>query len=504
MDSNDIIEAEKLRAEEKRVVRKVDWLLMPILTITLGLQYYDKAVLGNAAVFGIIKDLDLSTTVNGVTSTKRYSTATAAFYWGYIVAVLPFAVLLARLPLAKTAAVLVLVWGVICILTTVCSNYSGFIAQRFFLGLAESAVSPAFVAVTALWYKPYEQATRMGIWYSATGIFSMISGLINYGIGHNHLAHKWKGMYYFCGSVTIAWSFVIWFFLPGSPLQPGRFFNEREREVLRRRLEENPFGKDRMPLKFDQFIEAVMDIKTYIYFLMGTAIYICNGSVTAFGARIISGFGYDSLTTTALLIPGGAVTVLTIAIFSTIADKYKDSRTYVLPVSCIPVVVGALVIWLAPWHPTAGPLIGYYLVASFGAPYVLLLTIAAGNVTGATKKAVTSGAIFIGYNVGNIASAYLVFTQEKAVKYRSTWISVIVGMVVASALSLLLRFIFIRENARRDALAAHGSTSTSAGHAEGAEKSALGSSDTHLPHVEKLEAYEDKTDKQRSEFRYSL
>ena len=42
---------------------------------------------------------------------------------------------------------------------------------------------------------------------------------------------------------------------------------------------------------------------------------------------------------------------------------------------------------------------------SFGAPYVLLLSLAAANVTGATKKAVTSGAIFIGYNVGNIASA---------------------------------------------------------------------------------------------------
>ena len=31
-------EQEKLRAQEKRVVRKVDWILMPILTVTLGLQ----------------------------------------------------------------------------------------------------------------------------------------------------------------------------------------------------------------------------------------------------------------------------------------------------------------------------------------------------------------------------------------------------------------------------------------------------------------------------------
>ena len=47
----------RLRMREKRLVRKIDWILMPILTVTLGLQYYDKAVLGNAAVLGILKDL---------------------------------------------------------------------------------------------------------------------------------------------------------------------------------------------------------------------------------------------------------------------------------------------------------------------------------------------------------------------------------------------------------------------------------------------------------------
>lgn len=82
--------------------------------------------------------------------------------------------------------------------------------------------------------------------------------------------------------------------------------------------------------------------------------------------------------------------------------------------------MGAITIWTAPWHPTVGPLMGYYLVAvcwsalvwsrahvfkSFGAPYVLLLSLAAANVSGSTKKAITSGAIFIGYNVGNIASS---------------------------------------------------------------------------------------------------
>lgn len=121
----------------------------------------------------------------------------------------------------------------------------------------------------------------------------------------------------------MAWAFVVYFFLPNSPLEPGRFFNEEERRVLARRFEENPFGKDRQPFKLSQFVEAVLDYRTWVYMFMGAAIYVsdnlparadrqlCNGSVTAFGARIISGFGYDPLATTALLIPGGAMTCVT-------------------------------------------------------------------------------------------------------------------------------------------------------------------------------------------------
>jgi carbon starvation protein CstA len=110
---------------------------MPILTFSFGLQYMDKAVLNSASLFGIIKDLNLSTSHNGVTSTLKYSTANAAFYYGYIVSVLPIALLLQRLPIVKTLSAFVFIWGVVCILTVVVKDYPGFVVQRFFLGLTE-------------------------------------------------------------------------------------------------------------------------------------------------------------------------------------------------------------------------------------------------------------------------------------------------------------------------------------------------------------------------------
>lgn len=103
------------------------------------------------------------------------------------------------------------------------------------------------------------------------------------------------------------------------------------------------------------------------YSVMGSAIYVCNGGVTAFGARIVSSFGYSSLQTILLLIPGGFATVVTIFLFTWL-NKYKNVNTLLIPISCIPIVVGSLVIWLAPWKHRGVPLFGYYLIPCFGAP----------------------------------------------------------------------------------------------------------------------------------------
>ncbi|KAF8990131.1 MFS general substrate transporter [Hymenopellis radicata] len=420
---------------------------MPILTVAYGLQFYDKAVLGSASVFGIIEDLGLSTvSAEGVVSTKRYSTANAAFYYGYIVGVLPIALLLQRLPLVKALSAFIFVWGVVCMLTVVVTGYAGLVVQRIFLGIVESSVSPGFVAITALWYTKEEQATRLGIWYGATGIFSMFSGVVNYGIGHasGKLA-TWKYMYLFAGSWTILWAFVVLFFIPDSPNQAGRWFNAEEQILLRQRLASNMTGKDQTHWKKDQALEALFDPKLWLFLLCGAAIYVCNGGVTAFGARIITSFGYSSLNAILLQIPGGAMTCLTIYIFGWLAGRFKDSRTYLMPISCWPMIIGAVMIWKGSWVYKALPLWGYYLVASFGAPYVLLLSLSAANVAGGTKKSIANGMVFIGYNVGNIVGGYIVLTPEAPIHYRSTWIAIIVSMCFVCAASLLLRFILVSE-----------------------------------------------------------
>lgn len=104
----------------------------------------------------------------------------------------------------------------------------------------------------------------------------------------------------------------------------------------------------------------------------------------------------------------------------------------------------------------------------------------------------------------------LVFAQEKPIKYRSTWISVIVGMVFASSASLLLRSMYVRENRRRDALGASAallpSSQISSGQASGTQ-TPMGDEkaiyDGHAGPMEETDRFEDKTDRERLRFRYT-
>ncbi|KZO89503.1 MFS general substrate transporter, partial [Calocera viscosa TUFC12733] len=419
--------------------------------------------------------------------------------------VLPIALLLQRLPVAKALSALIFVWGVIVILTPTVNSYPGAVVQRFFLGLVESAVSPGFVLVSSMWYTRAELPLRLGIWYSATGLFTIFSGLINYGIGSASLTAPlagWKYMYLFAGSVTLLWSAVLLLLLPDSPASSHRWFSEQERRILIGRMRGNLGGADSRRLKWAQVREAAGDWKVWLMGAMGAAIYVCNGGVTAFGSLIIKSFGYSSLRSIVLQTPGGATTCVAIYISGWLASRFPNIRCLLLALTCLPVMVGALVIWQASWSVPGVALFGYYLLPIFGAPYVLLLALASNNIGGGTKKACATGAVFIGYNVGNIIGPYLVNTAQAPEKYRTTWISIVVVMCFTVVASLILRIAWARENRRRDALPPpvrdeHEGTEK-VGEQTGRTETDFDSADG-IMHVEK-----DLTDWENTAFRYSL
>lgn len=70
------------------------------------------------------------------------------------------------------------------------------------------------------------------------------------------------------GSWTIAWGFLLLFLLPDNPMS-ARMFSLEERKLAVRRLRDNMTGVESKKFKRSQFVEAITDVKIWIFMLMG-------------------------------------------------------------------------------------------------------------------------------------------------------------------------------------------------------------------------------------------
>jgi MFS family permease len=326
--------------------------------------------------------------------------SSAIFYLGFIVGAYPAIYMAQRYPIERVASGIVCLWGICLICTVACQNWQGLYAQRFFLGFLESGISPMFMLVVGQFYKKNEQALRMGAWYCCTGYVSIVSPLINYGLGHiTGALSPWRYMYIVAGSLTVIWSAVIYFFMPPDPIR-AKGFTERERYIAVARLRVNNAGVRNTHFKKEQVFDLLTDIKFWIVFAMAFLMMIANGPVSTFAPIIISGFGYNTLNSLLLVMPGGLIIGTIELLAPYIAYKFPHMRAYLVAICELGTFVAALLLWLLPRSAKGGLLFGVYILASFGGAYAVLMGMQIANTAGYTKRSVASSILFIGYCLG--------------------------------------------------------------------------------------------------------
>ncbi|KAF3032645.1 hypothetical protein E8E12_002309 [Didymella heteroderae] len=428
--------------EEKSLRRKIDLRLMPVLCLTYGLQYYDKAMLSQAALFGLRDDLHLRTG-------NRYSMSAAIFYLGFIVGAYPAMYLAQRFPIERVASGIVTIWGLCLILTVVCRDYKELYAQRFFLGLLESGISPMFMVIVGSFYKKNEQAFRMGIWYSCTGYVSIFSPVLNYGFGRakSSLAN-WKLMYLFAGAITIVWGVALWWVLPPDPVR-AKGFNDRQRYISVARLRSNNSGVRNTHFKGSQVLELLRDEKFWLMFAIAFLSMIANGPISTFVPIIINSFGFTTLNSLLLVMPAGAYAGTLQLVVPWLCYKYTGLRSWAIFACQMGTTLAALLLWLLPRRHTGALLFACYILPSVGGGYAVLMGQALANTAGYTKRTVASSGIYIGYCLGNFVGP-LVFKPQDAPRYEPGFIVTFVTAVVAGLLALVYRYWCVMVNKKRD------------------------------------------------------
>lgn len=78
--------------EAKRLERKIDFMILPYLTVCYAFFYIEKTTLSYAAIFGIRDDLKLTGT--------KYNWLSSLFYFGFLIWAFPTNFLMQRLPIS--------------------------------------------------------------------------------------------------------------------------------------------------------------------------------------------------------------------------------------------------------------------------------------------------------------------------------------------------------------------------------------------------------------------
>ncbi|KXX81879.1 Thiamine pathway transporter THI73 [Madurella mycetomatis] len=427
----------------KRLLKRIDWRVMPVLCFTYALQFYDKALLSQAAIFGLRRDLDLE---DGL----RYSWASLIFYFGYMAGTYPVSLLAQKYSTRIVITVICLLWSVVVLTTPACRNYADFLANRFFLGLIEAGVSPIFMLVVGLWYTHAEQVSRSSWWYSFSGGSLLVSPLINYGMGHiqGGSLQPWQYMYFIAGGVTAIWGVALWWLFPDTP-QHAKGFTEEERAMLMERVRGNNAGAENKTFKWYQVAEAFKDYQMWGICVLSIVSCTGSGAITVFAPIVFNGMGFSVFESLLLNLPIGALAFICILGSGYLGRFVPNSRLHIVSGSCVPVILGCALLWQLPSDNRAGRIVGYYLINFFSSAWVQCIGLGTSNVAGHTKKAVYAAATFIAYSVGNIVGP-LMFDASYAPRYDQSFTGILICFVVCFFCAEILRFFLARENKKRE------------------------------------------------------
>lgn len=156
-------------------------------------------------------------------------------------------------------------WGTTVMTTAACRSFAGGMVNRFVLGGLEAGATPTMVLLTGSFWTKAEIPSRQLFWYSFQAWAGVIGGILSYAIGHiDGKLQEWEYIFLIFGALSVAWAFVVFFFLPHSPATVP-YFSPKERLIAVQRVAANKNGisKDKS-FKSYQAWEAARDPKVRV------------------------------------------------------------------------------------------------------------------------------------------------------------------------------------------------------------------------------------------------
>ncbi|CCM02520.1 uncharacterized protein FIBRA_04622 [Fibroporia radiculosa] len=448
--------------DERKLMRKLDWHLVPWLSFLYLLSFLDRTSIGNAKLYGMETDLHISD--------QQYLIALTLFFFPYAIFEVPSNIFLKRLRPSIWLSFLMTAWGIMMVrivfvlqgplhLTEIpfpktiqglVHNYGGLLGARWMLGTFEAGLYPGVNYYLSCWYKRSEFGLRAAIFFSAATVSGAFGGLLAAAISNmGGVGGKpaWAWIFIIEGLVTVVAGVMSIWIIQDFP-DTAKFLTEAERTVVIRRLQaDDQFSAAGEALKLRYIWKSLFDWKTWLSMLvyMGS-----DGPLYAFALflpTIINQLGYTATPANLLTVPVYVCACIVTCGVGFVADKY-GGRGY-LNIGCLIVGGAGYIILIVSRNPALSYFAVYLAACGIYPSIPNIVAWASNNVEGSYKRSV-SLAMVIGFGNINGAVSSNVYRSEDAPWYRMGHGIVLayigIGLICSVSYIVLLK----RENAKRD------------------------------------------------------
>ncbi|KAF8252440.1 putative MFS transporter [Wilcoxina mikolae CBS 423.85] len=416
---------------------KIDLRILPILSLAYLFAFLDRVNIGNAAVFGLSKELKLKGT--------QYNFALCIFFIPYILFEIPSNALLKRFKPHRCLSFCVFMFGLVNLLQGFVTNYLGLLATRFFLGFFETGLFPGSFYL--------QSQKRFSFFFISTALAGAFGGLLASAIGkmdgyHGKLAWRW--IFILEGALTCLVGILSYFFIPDFPEDVTWLSNnEREWVLTRLRKDVGKSGREKPPVGFRDLKVVLTDYKFMLGALMYFGFIVSAYSFAYFAPTIIKGWHYSSIQASIRTVPV-ALSGWVLAMIVAFASDWLKHRYWFIIFCGLLTIAGFVVLMTTHHnrHAQYGALFMSYPEAYAAMPVVVCYF--QTNLAGHTRRSIGSAFQISFGNLGGIIATFLFLAEDAP--YYVTGYSVCIAftaltMVASTAYVLGIRW----ENKERDA-----------------------------------------------------
>jgi len=438
---------EMTKEEYRRILRKLDFAIIPYCSLLYLLSFLDRVNIGQAAVAGLKTDL-------GIAKGNAYAIALSVFFIGYIVVEVPSNLLLKAVKPHRWIPIIMVLWAIVMTLMGLVRNGRGLQAARFFLGIAEGGLFPGINFMLTCWYARRQQGLRIGIFFSGATLAGAFGGILAYAMKYipfpswHSFGDKvqkgiptpggWRWIFIIEGLITLLAAIPGWWLLVDFPADDNKILTRAETAKWNHYLAKSQGVTNAdVPFSWSQVTRAFTDYRTYMYAIMYISIAEPLYSLALFTPTIIAGLDFTGASANLLSVPPYVLGFFTTIITVIIADRYIMRGPFILFWSCF-VIIGygilissakvgvkyfALFLTVAGVSPNIALAISY-VGANFGPVYVratvmgFFFTI--GNSSGLISSNIyptTEGPRFIKGHAINLGFAALTFVMTSLIMF---------------------------------------------------------------------------------------